>query len=93
MIIFDRWIEKYNSQHKNVCGKCKEATLEMMKHFPNLKRVRGFVYATSHRKPQEHWWCETPDGVIIDPTKKQFEGLIITYEKWDETNKNLVVSA
>jgi hypothetical protein len=49
-----------------VRGMCSPATLEMAAAFPELRRVRG------HYDGREHWWCETPEGEVIDPTAAQF---------------------
>lgn len=50
-----------------VRGGCGTATEDMVKAFPELRRVRG------HYGSSEHWWCVTPDGTIVDPTAAQFE--------------------
>ncbi len=65
-------------------GKCENATIQMMKIFPELKRVRGHVDCIL-RGVKEHWWLKDGDE-IIDPTSAQF--VIIgtdQYEEWDET--------
>ena len=49
-----------------VRGNCREATAAMVKAFPELRRVRG------HYGWCPHWWCETPDGTVVDPTARQF---------------------
>lgn len=33
--------------------------------------VRGW-YVDAIWGEQEHWWCETSDGTIVDPTVEQF---------------------
>jgi len=38
----------------------------MQEAFPELRRVAGFVGA------QEHFWCVSPTGEIVDPTAGQF---------------------
>jgi len=77
------WINKYTQNHHNIRGMCAQATKEMAKEFPELKRVRGFVHHILSTKPSEHWWLKDIDDNIIDPTSKQFGG-IIEYTEWDE---------
>jgi hypothetical protein len=47
-------------------GTCQWAVIEMVTAFPELRKVRG------HYNGWPHWWCATPDGTIVDPTRKQF---------------------
>lgn len=58
-----------------VRGTCREATEAMVKAFPELRRVRG------HYSWCPHWWCETPDGTVVDPTARQFTsgGVYVEY--------------
>lgn len=79
---YQNWIEQ-NIQE--VYGKCAEATIEMAKAFPELKRVRGhyFCFAWGQR---EHWWLIDPDGAIVDPTATQFPSKGHgSYVEWDES--------
>ncbi len=78
------WILKYQKKHKNVYGMCEKATIEMLKCFPELIRKRGHVFVFNQKNSKiEHWWLKTKNGIIVDPTKKQF-GFIIKYIEWDE---------
>lgn len=43
----------------------------MVAAFPELKRVRGHYFCSIWGQ-RAHWWCEAPDGTIIDPTSSQF---------------------
>lgn len=52
-------------------GRCAEYTLKMIAQFPELTRVRGHYYCPVWGK-REHWWLQTPDGEVIDPTAGQF---------------------
>ena len=52
-------------------GKCKEFSEALCEQDPTLKLVRGH-YIDWYWGEQAHWWCEKPDGTIIDPTKDQF---------------------
>ena len=80
---YTKWIDDYNREHQNIRGKCAQVTSEMAIVFPELIRVRGFVHHILSEKPSEHWWLKNNDGKIIDPTAKQFGG-ILEYEEWDE---------
>lgn len=57
-------------------GQCAEATEAMVQRFPELRRVRGHVAIVESPKTPAHWWCETEDGVIVDPTARQFVGIV-----------------
>lgn len=76
---YDDWIESY--PYKDRVGMCGAATNEMCKKFPELKRVPGFV--STMYGLREHWWCVSPDGSIVDPTKEQFKGVggILSYQE------------
>lgn len=79
---YAEWIEGYVSAQPNrfVRGKCAEATEAMLKVFPELRRVCGFVL--THWGEDQHWWCVAPDGSIVDPTKAQFPW-VANYEEVD----------
>lgn len=52
-------------------GKCKEYAEALCKEDPSLRLVRGH-YMCPFWGPQPHWWCEKPDGTVVDPTVEQF---------------------
>lgn len=52
-------------------GKCKEFSEALVARDPSLRLVRGHYYDYQWGE-QAHWWCETPEGRIIDPTQDQF---------------------
>lgn len=52
-------------------GKCKEMSEQLVKEDPLLRLVRGHYFCPVWGK-QPHWWCELPDGTVIDPTVNQF---------------------
>jgi hypothetical protein len=89
MEAYATWIEAYVARqpHRFVRGHCYEATEEMVVAFPELKRVAGFVYSTFGR--EQHFWCVTPDGTVVDPTKSQFQ-LVFNYEELDLSNPEVV---
>ena len=66
-------------------GKCKEFCENLIEKNPNLKIVRGYYIDPLMSKKEPHWWCVDKDGVIIDPTKKQFPsgGMFGSYEEFD----------
>lgn len=53
-------------------GKCKEMCEALVSSSPDLRMVRGHYYEPHWDRYEQHWWCITPDGKIIDPTKDQF---------------------
>lgn len=57
-------------------GQCAEATQAMVAAFPELRRVGGHVVILESPKTPTHWWCETEDGIIVDPTARQFQCIV-----------------
>jgi len=53
-------------------GKCKELSEQAVKDDISLTLVRGWYYCPIWNKTEQHYWCKTPDGEIIDPSCKQF---------------------
>lgn len=49
----------------------------MKQAFPELELKRGFVY--TNRGVDQHWWLESSDGTVIDPTAFQF-GTVFEYK-------------
>ena len=84
MCKYSNWIIEYNRRVGNVYGKCEQATLEMQQTFPKLIRKRGHVEVPFQTKNPEHWWLETTDGIIVDPTELQFS-CVIRYIELDES--------
>lgn len=78
---YGEWIERYVSAQPDrfVRGKCDAATRAMVAEFPELRRACGFAHTTWGA--DQHWWCVTPDGRVVDPTVSQFP--MVTYEEID----------
>lgn len=77
------WVVDYVlKQNGHVRGKCLAATKEMHAAFPELLIRAGHVETPVGR--EAHWWLETPDGSVVDPTHSQFTGHggILEYEAW-----------
>ncbi|MDP2270895.1 MAG: hypothetical protein Q8K32_09205 [Archangium sp.] len=75
------WIAAYVAREKNfVRGKCAEATKEMVAAFPELTPAAGFVEC--HWGTDQHHWCVTATGEIVDPTASQFP-FVFSYEAVD----------
>lgn len=65
-------------------GTCAEVTQKMQLAFPELFRVRGHYFCLVWGE-RAHWWLETEDGEIVDPTVSQFpSGGMGEYEQWIE---------
>lgn len=79
---YTAWIESYTAAQpeRYVRGKCREATVAMIETYPELRQAAGFVYCTWGR--EEHFWCMTADGEVIDPTKSQYHH-VFRYEEID----------
>lgn len=69
-------------------GKCKELSEAAVAQDPTLTLVRGH-YVCPFWGEQEHWWCVTPDGAIVDPSVAQFptKGAGADYVPFDGTVK------
>lgn len=90
---YERWIEEYLEKKcpktldgsPSTLGMCGGATSDMVGAFPELRRVRGYAMTADGGSPA-HWWCETPQGQVIDPTQSQFDknGGVIYYEEYSE---------
>lgn len=78
--------EKYSGSPWNMLGQCQVESLAMQKVFPELAVVRGFVSVMVPGSPgrRGHWWCVDPDGNIVDPTRGQFECVVLDYEPYKE---------
>jgi hypothetical protein len=85
---YEEWINKYVAENNgNVEYRCASASAEMIKHFPELKRERGWVFAKMAHElmpyEHQHWWCSDAEGNVIDPTASQFVYLS-NYEIYNE---------
>lgn len=80
---YQAWIEAYVASQPNgfIRGKCDDATTLMCQEFPELRRAAGFAHVTWGR--EQHWWCVTSEGDIIDPTVSQYPGHMVDYEELD----------
>lgn len=78
---YQTWIKNYLARHNGaVLGRCRDATEEMQRDFPELRIRKGHIYDLSWGQ-RGHWWLETSDGEIVDPTASQFPALM-EYEEW-----------
>jgi len=53
-------------------GKCKEMSESLVEEDPSLRLVRGHYFCPIWNTEEPHWWCESEDGTVVDPTAKQF---------------------
>ena len=85
---YQNWIDNYLSTHKFCAGLCFSASALMLKSFPELILTRGYVYDI-HGKKHNHWWLQTIDGEVIDPTASQFiiigDASFLKYEEYNES--------
>lgn len=91
------WISWYQSKTEHLNGMCLSACHDMLEKFPDLKLVRGWPVNPDHAEEcrqvmmevldpgHAHWWLETQDGKIVDPTQGQFKGANVFYLPFDET--------
>lgn len=67
MSIYSDWIAEHYPTADRCKNKCNEATRRITEEFPELTvqvgRIKGIM----------HCWARTAEGVIIDPSVKQFK--------------------
>jgi hypothetical protein len=70
--------------YKTYGGRCHELAQAEVQRDPNLHLVRGY-YHCPYWGRRAHWWCEKPDGTIVDPSVRQFPtaGFAAYYEEFD----------
>ena len=83
------WIRVNYPTSESALLQCAQATSRMVEEFPELKRVRGLAHV---KEPYDlnptqtpHWWLETSEGVVIDPTEHQYPTEILKYDPVDES--------
>lgn len=68
---YKKWIEEYQANN-DIFSKCAQLSKLMKEAFPELKCIRGEVFISPALMLREHIWCETVDGVVVDPTASQY---------------------
>jgi hypothetical protein len=69
---YQQWVDYHYPTPESAKHQCAEATVLMIKEFPELRRVCG-LYTTHPWFTVQHWWCETEYGDVVDPTWRQFK--------------------
>ena len=92
---YDKAIAEVERKGDAIRGFCHSKAVAFVERFPELILVRGAVFppAIRHLITNEdidvengHWWCETPDGQIVDPTRAQFgDWRAMHYAAFDES--------
>lgn len=60
------------TNYRKYRGKCKELSETLVKYDHTLRLVRGYYYCPIWNVTEQHWWCETELGTIIDPSAAQY---------------------
>ncbi len=69
----------------NLRGKCKEMSQALCEKDKDLRLAKGWYHCWSWGK-QEHWWCVSSSGDIVDPTVNQFPAPHVgEYEEFNGT--------
>lgn len=91
---YTEWIKEHEANHR-IDYRCQSSSQDMVEVFPELRRVRGYIKVVNVNHSRfvlteeectsntPHWWCETQDGEVIDPTAGQFK-TIIGYDEYSE---------
>jgi hypothetical protein len=80
-------LRQYGSPHHN----CGVFTRALARQFPELRATAGFYFAPGGAAHGEHWWLETSEGAIVDPTADQWPSQGRgRYERYDPA-RHLVV--
>ena len=82
---YQKYINNLKMTYEKAYGNCEKVCKKMNKQFPELIPIKGHYYCMVWGK-RMHWWLETHDGTIIDPTAIQFptKGYGV-YDPWDNT--------
>ena len=67
---YTNWIENNYPTKEGCINKCNEAVRSMTEYFTDLTVQVGYANGVYH------CWCKDENGLIVDPTKKQFSGYI-----------------
>lgn len=81
---YGQWIKNYKGE---IFRRCVEVTAEMRAQFPELRVAKGLVTIVENCKDYQHQWLVAPDGGIIDPTARQWLGIIDYKEIGDNDPK------
>jgi len=66
-----QYIDSLKLTEQTAYGNCKTICKKVKEKFPELKLIRGYYRCFVWGK-RMHWWLETQEGKIIDPTAIQF---------------------
>ena len=83
-MIYREWIADRKLKKEAAYGKCKHYCEMMLRFFPELKLVRGY-YLDCIWGERQHWWLETPEKRVVDPTHIQFPDPNGRYVEWDDS--------
>ena len=59
------------SPNDDIIGMCEMAAQELFHRFPDFKVKSGRII-DDFGSSWNHYWCETPNGDIVDPTVEQY---------------------
>ena len=99
---YDKAIAEVERKGDAIRGFCHSEAVTFVERFPELILVRDNVFSLTTIKQyiggidqitnedidveNGHWWCETPDGQIVDPTRAQVgDWQAMHYAAFDES--------
>ena len=81
---YQEYIDELELTPEMAYGQCEFVCRKMIAAFPELELVRGHYWDLEWGKRQ-HWWLQTQEGEIVDPTEIQFPMGMKEHEPWDES--------
>ena len=81
---YQKYINDLNMTYNKAYGNCEGFSKKMKRKFPELIITKGY-YECMVWGRREHWWLQTKDGQIFDPTAVQFPSKgICEYIPWNK---------
>jgi hypothetical protein len=72
----DKYIEWIKNYQGDIFRQCVKVCQKMKEYFPELRIAKGLVQIMENCKWYEHMWLIDEQNNIIDPTVKQWLGII-----------------
>lgn len=67
-----RTSEQIADDYREFRGQCLPLCKALIAGDASLRLVRGHYFCPVWHSAEPHWWCEKPDGTVVDPSCRQF---------------------